>query len=45
MINLLGNEVIGWESFLEDENAHLHVYGKQEAREGRKMGHVTYIYY
>jgi len=36
MINLLGNEVNNWESFLEDENAHLHVYGKHEAREGRK---------
>jgi len=45
MINLLGNEVLNWEKLLSDENAHLHIYGKQEAREGRKMGHVTYIYY
>ena len=27
----------------EDGEAHLHLYGKKEAREGRKMGHVTYV--
>ena len=26
---------------LADPSAHLHLYGKREARPGRKMGHVT----
>ena len=28
---------------LADPRAHLHLYGKAEAREGRKMGHVTRV--
>ena len=30
-----------WSAVLADPNAKLHLYGKQEARRGRKMGHVT----
>ncbi len=26
-----------------EPGAHLHLYGKNEARAGRKMGHVTYL--
>ena len=43
MTNLIGKDVDEWESYLKKENTHLHVYGKNEAREGRKMGHVTAI--
>jgi 5-(carboxyamino)imidazole ribonucleotide synthase len=39
MVNLIGEEPRAAE-VLEVPNAHLHVYGK-EAREGRKVGHVT----
>lgn len=30
-----------WRALLEIERARLHLYGKREARPGRKMGHVT----
>jgi 5-(carboxyamino)imidazole ribonucleotide synthase len=45
MVNLLG-DIWGdgeprWEAVLRHAGAHLHLYGKREARPGRKMGHVT----
>jgi 5-(carboxyamino)imidazole ribonucleotide synthase len=43
MRNLIGDEVESWDEILQDKNAHLHLYGKDEARTGRKMGHVTRI--
>ena len=43
MDNLIGEEVLGWERLLLDPHAHVHIYGKGEARPGRKMGHVTRI--
>jgi 5-(carboxyamino)imidazole ribonucleotide synthase len=30
-----------WERVLALPGAHLHLYGKREARAGRKMGHLT----
>jgi len=41
MANLVGAEADGWAEILADPAAHLHLYGKAEARPGRKMGHVT----
>jgi 5-(carboxyamino)imidazole ribonucleotide synthase len=41
MRNLIGHDVDGWGEILADPEAHLHLYGKSEARPGRKMGHVT----
>jgi 5-(carboxyamino)imidazole ribonucleotide synthase len=41
MRNLIGDEAAGWADILADPAAHLHLYGKGEARPGRKMGHVT----
>ncbi|RZK81486.1 MAG: ATP-grasp domain-containing protein, partial [Methylobacterium sp.] len=41
MQNLIGDEIEGWRSVLAEPGAHLHLYGKGEARPGRKMGHVT----
>jgi len=41
MRNLIGAEAHGWAALLEDPANHLHLYGKAEARPGRKMGHVT----
>jgi 5-(carboxyamino)imidazole ribonucleotide synthase len=41
MINLLGDEVSRWADYLKEPGARLHLYGKTEARKGRKMGHVT----
>ncbi len=39
--NLLGDEAAAWAGPLADPAVHLHLYGKAEARPGRKMGHVT----
>lgn len=41
MTNLLGAEADDWAEQVADPDMHLHLYGKAEAREGRKMGHVT----
>ena len=46
MLNLLGDiwPELGnprWDMVLEHEHAKLHLYGKLEARPGRKMGHVN----
>jgi len=41
MRNLIGAEADEWPAILADPAAHLHLYGKGEARPGRKMGHVT----
>jgi 5-(carboxyamino)imidazole ribonucleotide synthase len=44
MRNLIGHDVDAWERILAEPGAHLHLYGKAEARPGRKMGHVTRIF-
>ena len=41
MRNLIGRDVDTWPEIVADRTAHLHLYGKTEARDGRKMGHVT----
>ncbi len=41
MTNLIGSDAAAWLEYLEEPGAHLHLYGKAEARPGRKMGHVT----
>ena len=41
MRNLVGRDVDMWPTLLADPSAHLHLYGKKNARPGRKMGHVT----
>ena len=41
MDNLIGADVEDWQGLAAEPGAHLHLYGKGEARPGRKMGHVT----
>ena len=41
MRNLIGDAAHDWAAILSDPANHLHLYGKDEARPGRKMGHVT----
>jgi len=43
MTNLLGDEVEQWAKLSGKANARLHLYGKAEARPGRKMGHVNRV--
>ena len=41
MHNLIGADVDDWAGILARPGVQLHLYGKGEARAGRKMGHVT----
>ena len=53
MLNLLGDAWFAagadtarepaWDQVLELPGACLHLYGKEEARRGRKMGHITFV--
>ena len=52
MLNILGDvwfDAAGhvrepaWDKVLALRGAHLHLYGKAEARRGRKMGHVSFV--
>jgi 5-(carboxyamino)imidazole ribonucleotide synthase len=42
MENLLGEDLNRLDSLYVDGTKSVHLYGKTEARDGRKMGHVTY---
>ena len=44
MRNLIGHDADAWEEILGEPGAHLHLYGKAEARAERKMGHVTRVF-
>ena len=41
MTNLLGDEVKAWPRIIREPDSRLWLYGKHEARPGRKMGHVN----
>ena len=43
MENLIGQDIERWPQLVAEAGAHLHIYGKGEARPGRKMGHVTRV--
>jgi 5-(carboxyamino)imidazole ribonucleotide synthase len=43
MDNLIGDDVKRWPELVAEPGAHVHLYGKGEARPGRKMGHVTRV--
>ncbi len=45
MLNLIGEDANAWARLAADPSAHLHLYGKRDARAGRKMGHVTRLTY
>ncbi len=43
MLNLIGDDIDTIDTHLTEENANVHLYGKEEARAGRKMGHITFL--
>jgi len=43
MENLIGPEIERWPELVAERGVHLHLYGKGEARPGRKMGHFTRV--
>ncbi len=43
MINLIGKGIEDWQYYMINPRAKIHIYGKTEAKDGRKMGHVTIL--
>lgn len=43
MVNLIGGEVHDWLTLAGEAGTFVHLYGKAEARDGRKMGHVNRV--
>ena len=47
MVQLLGEQWLDgdpdWAAVLDRADVHLHLYGKRDARPGRKMGHITCV--
>jgi 5-(carboxyamino)imidazole ribonucleotide synthase len=43
MLNLLGDEAHAWRRYAGEPDTRLHLYGKREAKPGRKMGHVNRV--
>jgi 5-(carboxyamino)imidazole ribonucleotide synthase len=43
MTNLLGEDIDRWRELAAEPRVHLHLYGKAEARRGRKMGHFNRV--
>ena len=43
MLNLIGDDIRDTEQYKEQNNAFVHDYGKNDAKPGRKMGHVTFL--
>jgi 5-(carboxyamino)imidazole ribonucleotide synthase len=44
MTNLIGPDADKWLELAGEHGTAVHLYGKEEARRGRKMGHVTRLY-
>ncbi len=44
MTNLIGSDVEKWRELAAEPDTAVHLYGKAEARPGRKMGHITRLY-
>ena len=44
MTNLIGHDADKWHELAAEPDTSLHLYGKAEARRGRKMGHVTRLF-
>jgi 5-(carboxyamino)imidazole ribonucleotide synthase len=41
MTNLIGDDVSDWQRLAAEPGTAVHLYGKPEARPGRKMGHIN----
>ena len=43
MLNLLGDEIDAWPRYAAEPETRLHLYGKRDAKPGRKMGHINRV--
>jgi 5-(carboxyamino)imidazole ribonucleotide synthase len=41
MINLIGDDILAWQSLAAEPGVFFHHYGKKDVRPGRKMGHIN----
>lgn len=41
MTNIIGDDVKNWLEYMKEPNLKLHLYGKEVAKKGRKMGHLN----
>jgi 5-(carboxyamino)imidazole ribonucleotide synthase len=44
MTNLIGDDVANWQGLISQPSDCLHLYGKHDARPGRKMGHINRLF-
>jgi 5-(carboxyamino)imidazole ribonucleotide synthase len=44
MHNIIGDEIRAWKDLAADSTLAVHLYGKNDARPGRKMGHTTRLF-
>lgn len=44
MVNLIGKDVQAWRELAAEPRTLIHLYGKREPRDGRKMGHVNRLF-
>jgi 5-(carboxyamino)imidazole ribonucleotide synthase len=45
MRNLIGDDILAWRDILAESGVSLTLYGKMDARPGRKMGHTTQVFH
>ncbi len=43
MLNLIGNDINQIQDHIGEPNTCIHSYGKETVRDGRKMGHITFL--
>jgi 5-(carboxyamino)imidazole ribonucleotide synthase len=43
MKNLIGEDVLTYKDHLTEEKTCIHLYGKQDIKTGRKLGHITFL--
>ncbi len=43
MMNLIGEDIETVDEHLSEDNANIHLYGKDDVKPGRKMGHITFL--
>lgn len=43
MLNLLGDEADAWAKYAHEPETRIHLYGKRQAKPGRKMGHLNRV--
>jgi len=44
MLNLIGKDIEAWKALAAEPRTLVHLYGKREPREGRKMGHINRLF-